>query len=484
MGRGSYVVHNAFFDCGGPWGIIQTVLAAYIEERTGRPFHTFFDSLSGASIGGVNAIVLGLGIPARILGHAEYACSIDLFKDASETIVRNQIVNRKLGVSLLKDHHDHMQLYYTLAPHFRDQVMNDIKPSILVAAHNMEHKRNFWFGRMDGDTFDEKALKYPLINGTTPLLDAAMATTCIPGVFRPWEFNGAHYRDFGPAISAGKAHKELDSALQAKRAELIRARRGQPMNRRDALRLGFGRSSSNGPRTLENADGAVMRTLFVGTGDLTGLPYTKAVQNNAGFLGAVNDGEYSMLHMVKQNAQQEERADMERYFDAQTMRATGMPAITRINKSLVWDKSDPMQRETFPSLTQMDCTPGNLQKVFYFAGLNVEQHMTTIAAVLQEITINQLAQGKIDQPEYDRMSAICMAIAKESPWRILEERNILVTAHNGPGIYEKHRAHLVDPHKVIGEDARFGMVGRMAGSVAHGAAHMVSHLWKKPVAVP
>lgn len=467
MGQGSYVVHNAFFDCGGPWGIIQTVLAAYIEARTGREFRSFFDSFTGASIGGVNAIVLGLGIPAKTLGYAEYACSMDLFKNSSEAIVRGQILNKAIHFSLLKDHHDHMMLYHTLAPHFKDNVMNNLPLSILVAAHNMDRKLNFWFGRMDPDLFNEKALKAPLINGTTPLLHAAMATTSIPGVFRPWEFNGEHYRDFGPAISAGNAHKELDAALQARWMEQARARRSQPMNRREALRLGFGRASGHLHRTLANAESAVVRTLFLGTGDLNDLPYTKAVQNNAGFMGAVDDQEYSVMHMVKRHAQQEERADMERYFDDKTIRATGRPAITRINKSLVWSKDDPLDRETFPSLTQTDCSPANLQKVFYFAGLNLEQHMTTIAAALQEITTNQLAQGKIPPAEYDRMSAICASIARESPWQILEQEKIMVTDANGAEIYEKYHPRV--PATPQEAQQRRNVIARMAGA-----------LWRRP----
>jgi len=483
MSRGSYVVHNASFDCGGPWGIIEAVLAAYVEARTGRKFNSFFDTLTGASIGGVNALVLGLGIDAKTLAHCIYACSIDLFKDSTDDIIRNQILNLKFGLDL-KDHHEHLYLYYTLLPHFLEKTLSDMPATVLIAAHNMEQKLNFWFGRMDPALFDESALKNPLLNGTTRLMDVAMAATSIPGVFHPWEVNGEHYRDFGPGISAGKIHKEVDAALQKRFRQMAQARRGTPMSRREALSFRFARNTRGGPRTLENADGAVVRTLFVGAGDVSKLPYTKAKQFKAGIMGAMSDDEYSTLHLIKQSAAQEERADMEMFYDDKTIAATGRPAITRINKSLVWKEGDEDERASFPSLKQMDCSPANLQKLFVFAALSLQQNLPKLAEVLREITINQVAQGRIQQDEYERMIGICDAMATENPFDLLKQEGILVTAENAREIYERHRAHMPDKRIIEKPRPSFSVRAKTSAVQAAGsAASAATRLWRKPAPV-
>lgn len=222
MNRGNYDVHNAFFEGGGPWGVIQSVLAAYVEERTGRSFHTFFDVLSGASIGGVNAIVLSLGIPAKDLAHATYACSVDLFRCTSTRLFMKQFIRSTTGISVGMDHFDHMVLYETLAPYLAPYRLKDARTGLLAGAHNMEFKKNIWFLQLDEDLFDITQMKMPAFNGETPMLDAAMAGTAIHGVFHPWLYNDHHYRDAASLIAPGQVTLELHSCLKA-RQKLLRS---------------------------------------------------------------------------------------------------------------------------------------------------------------------------------------------------------------------------------------------------------------------
>jgi hypothetical protein len=78
MSRGTYVAYNAYFDSGGPWGLLGSFYAAYIEAKIQRPFRSLVDVLSGSSMGGLNAESLAADAPAARLMYSTYACSMDM----------------------------------------------------------------------------------------------------------------------------------------------------------------------------------------------------------------------------------------------------------------------------------------------------------------------------------------------------------------------------------------------------------------------
>jgi hypothetical protein len=149
----------------------------------------------------------------------------------------------------------------------------------------------------------------------------------------------------------------------------------------------------------------------------------------------VNDHEYGGLHLLKKTAYKTAFDAVKDLHDARTIAATGRPAVTTINKSLVRQPGNAFEKEHFPSLSQMECTPENLHKVFYFAALSAEQNRLNLAAILTENSKNQLAQGEIDKDEYEyRMPRIEKMSARDA-WPTLE--NIIVTDKNGPEIYKR-----------------------------------------------
>jgi hypothetical protein len=334
-----------------------------------------------------------------------------------------------------------------LEMHFGERTMGELPISLLVSAHNMTKKRDELLGCLHGDLFDVSALKIPLVNGSTPLMDGAMATTSIPGVFEPHLLNGSHYRDNGAIVSAGQIHKELDAALKARQRALHAAIRGSAV---ESIKSAFGsiaRHTLGGARTLASTDNAVVRTLFFGTGDLSDMPYDHARQQRAGFMAAVSPNEYSSLHATKRSAQEQDRRDMERHYDPQTMAVTGSPAITSFNRSII-PRPGTDEIHKFPSSNPMDCTPANLHKVFYVAALNVADNTAKLAGTLHEIATTRFAQGSIDQAEHTHLRRAADRIGKEDPWPVLNQ--LMVTDANGQGVYtdhsQKHRKDIAWPH--------------------------------------
>ncbi len=437
MGRGTYIAHNAYSDSGAAFGLLSVLPAAYIEAVTERPFASFFNALSGASIGGVITASLAIGAPAIELAHSIYACSIDLLNRSSQSLVVSQILNQKIfgGHHVLADHFDHSVLYRMLAPRYGDTTMSDLPVSLVLSAHNMTKKRDELLGRLDSRLFDTGALAMELVNGTTRLIDGVMAGTSIPSVFMPYTVKGSHYRDNGMVISAGLIHKELDAALKARQQALHAGNINPDISRRGFLSFGRAGAAPAKFRTLANTDHALVRTLFLGTGDMSELPYTPERQVHAGFFGAIDNAEYSTLHATKAGAWAQDRRDMARGYDPASMAATGMPAITPINRSII-PRQGTEEERLFPTSNPLDCTPANLHKIFYVAALNVADNVGKLGAMLHEIAVTRYAQGDIDADEYRKSCADAHRIATQDPWPILER--IMVTDRNGQEIYNRY----------------------------------------------
>lgn len=485
MSKGSqtYTAYNVFFDSGGPWGLFGAVVIAYVDaklEEAGLKvkdgpmrFAHLFTAISGASQGGINGIAASILCPGKILGYTTYTCALDLFRRlGTKSLAARQILNKGVSagmtaitrgrapqVQLLNDHYDHQILYRMLEPYFQDKTMSDAVTSLLIASYNVTKRKSVAFGRLDSDLFTEDALKLNLINGKTSLLSGAMATSSVHGIFMPYEFNGNQFRDSGNVASAGHIHKALDFSLKAKFAA---TRQPKKENILDWVRNMLpdqiqnylpAAPSSDGPLTLANADHAVVRTLFLGTGDVRDLPESPA-HRRGGMMGAFDDNQFNFLHMNKHHVMEQDALDMERYHDVETKALIGKPAMTIINRSIV-PQLGTDEVGKFPAPNPLLCTETNLQKVFYVAGLNVADNNVVLADFLREAVVAQHRQGKFrEDGVYDKLLGVCDAIAKDKVWDTLDKHEILVTAQNGPSIYnhfsqEKKRKTAPEPVQAV-----------------------------------
>jgi hypothetical protein len=439
MSRDTYVVHNAYFDSGGPWGMFGATMAAYAEAITQRPFAQFFNVLSGSSIGAVTAAALAIHSPAKLFLFSTYACSRVLFPGRMDNMFKKQLANRSLR--LFDDHLDHMTLYHTLSPHFGGKVMNDVPGSLLIAAHNLDKKRDEFLGKLDKTLFDERAMKMTFINGSTPLIDGPMASSSIHGVFHPYVVHGQSYGDNGTVITAGHVNREIDRCLKARQKGLHAAR---PRRSRFDLSAIFGAKAARPPKTLANTDNAVVLTLFLGTGDLSALPYDRQTQIRAGLLGIFDDKQYGLLHAYKRSTQQHDKATMEDHYDPHTSAATGLPAITSVNRSLIPEDGNLQQAACFPSTEQLDCSPKNLHKMSAFAtDYYVPENRGTVARFLDVVARNQFAQGAIGEEEHTHLRKACEVLAGPLQNDVLDD--LRITDQTGEAVFQKYRPPVPAP---------------------------------------
>ncbi len=160
-------------DGGGIKGIFPAKFLALIEEEIGEgQIHKYFDIISGTSTGGIIALALSLGIPAKRI--------LELYKDNANVIFRKKRYNifkhsfysnkplEKLLKEIFKEFHSDDE----------DPRILDAKTKLLIPIYSL----------MDGST---QVLKTPhtsdlILDKHIPMYMAAMATAAAPTFFNSY----------------------------------------------------------------------------------------------------------------------------------------------------------------------------------------------------------------------------------------------------------------------------------------------------------
>jgi patatin-like phospholipase/acyl hydrolase len=182
-------------DGGGIKGIFPAKFLALIEEEIGEgQIHKHFDLISGTSTGGIIALALSLGIPAkRILKLYKDNADI-IFGQKRYNIFKHSFYSNKPLEKLLKE------IFKEFHTEDKDPRIADAKTKLLIPIYSL----------MDGST---QVLKTPHDSGLfmdkhIPMYMAAMATSAAPTFFNSYsnsfkKIDSSSYENFTNKVDGG-----------------------------------------------------------------------------------------------------------------------------------------------------------------------------------------------------------------------------------------------------------------------------------------
>ena len=205
-------------DGGGIRGLFTASFLSTLEDLGGGRIGEHFDLIVGTSMGGIIALALAYGTPARTV--------FDLFTAKGRQIFSRP---RRLGM-LLRPKYDNRFLAATLRDFFGSKVLNDTSTPVCVTSYELENSyRRVWKDEHAADLVPA---------GDEPAWKVALATSAAP-VFFP-----------GAQVSEGYSH--VDGGLFANNPALIGLTEAaryfrQPLDRIRILSVGAGERAERIP---------------------------------------------------------------------------------------------------------------------------------------------------------------------------------------------------------------------------------------------
>jgi len=163
-------------DGGGIKGIYAARYLARIEEEIGEPIHKYFDLITGTSTGGIIALGLSLGIPAKEIEDLYYENAQLIFKPK-----RRLIHKLKMG-NLNTTSYDSNALRKLLEEKFGDRLLKDSKTFLCIPA--VEHSK------AKPKVFKTPHNKSLHIDAKLKMVDVALSTAAAPTFFKAHSVNG------------------------------------------------------------------------------------------------------------------------------------------------------------------------------------------------------------------------------------------------------------------------------------------------------
>lgn len=153
-------------DGGGAKGVFPAAFLAALEEEAGRPLAEQFDLIAGTSTGGVIALALGLGLPAREL--VEF-----YLKRGPEIFHGHRLLRRLRQIAIAK--YTHEPLKSVLSERFHDLLLGDSRTRLLIPSLNLTSGRVHVF----------KTSHHPSLvrDWRMRAIDVALATVSAPTYF-------------------------------------------------------------------------------------------------------------------------------------------------------------------------------------------------------------------------------------------------------------------------------------------------------------
>lgn len=172
-------------DGGGLRGVFSATLLAAFEDRVREPLHSFFDLIVGTSTGGIIALGLGAGLPARDL--------LSFYVSKGPSIFPSERWPRRLARlvgSLVNPKHSLSRLDSALAQVFGDRTLGDLKTRVVIPAFDATAGRIRLF-----KTPHDARIKQ---DQERTLREAALATAAAPYYFCYFStVNGERFVDGG-----------------------------------------------------------------------------------------------------------------------------------------------------------------------------------------------------------------------------------------------------------------------------------------------
>ena len=172
-------------DGGGIKGIFPAAILAFLEESRldGQPIGDYFDLIAGTSTGGILALGLGAGSPARSL--------LDLYVNEGHRVFppEQRQKGRRLFRRLLRNRYDRAPLDELLRQTLSDLTLRESRYRLLIPATEASH----------GDPAVYKTPHHPgyFLDGDKPMAEVAAATSAAPTYLEPVVQDGYTLLDGG-----------------------------------------------------------------------------------------------------------------------------------------------------------------------------------------------------------------------------------------------------------------------------------------------
>jgi hypothetical protein len=163
-------------DGGGIMGVFPAAFLATFEEDLGQPIGSYFDLIAGTSTGGILAIGLALGIPARRLLQLYEERGPEIFGQGPGRLPRLLRGMARSARHAFAPKHDADVLRGVLADVLGEQRIGDAKTRLLVPAWEADRRSVYIF----------KTAHHPRLKSDYRRLaiDAALATAAAPSYFK------------------------------------------------------------------------------------------------------------------------------------------------------------------------------------------------------------------------------------------------------------------------------------------------------------
>jgi len=165
-------------DGGGIRGVFPAALLARLEEYLDHPIGNYFDLIAGTSTGGIIAIGLGLGIPARDILKLYVEEGPTIF-DQQHGAIENWVRRKLRGVAhLLVTKHSSEPLRRALERVLGRRALGESRTRLVIPAWHPVLERVYIY----------KTAHHPRLETDykQPALDAAMATAAAPTFLKPY----------------------------------------------------------------------------------------------------------------------------------------------------------------------------------------------------------------------------------------------------------------------------------------------------------
>lgn len=163
-------------DGGGILGTFPAAFLAAIEQHLPRPIGNYFDLIAGTSTGGIIAIGLAMGLPARGLLDLYESRGAEIFSQGNGRLTDFVRGKLRLGRRLIMNKYDSEPLRRVLKEVLGGRRIGDAKTRLLIPAWNPVARSVYIY----------KTAHHPRLRNDYKCLaiDAAMATAAAPTYFR------------------------------------------------------------------------------------------------------------------------------------------------------------------------------------------------------------------------------------------------------------------------------------------------------------
>ncbi len=173
---------------GGYLGLYTARVLEFVEEEANRPLHTMFDLIAGTSIGGIIALGIAAGVPAKDIRATLELLGGDVFSRPIPVPLVGRALRR--FKSVVFPIHSASALSTAVASLVGEEArVSDLKTNVIIPAVNVTHGRPYFFKTPHHELF--------IRDRDIALIDVALATAAAPVYFPLHRIKGELFADGG-----------------------------------------------------------------------------------------------------------------------------------------------------------------------------------------------------------------------------------------------------------------------------------------------